>query len=798
MPLKNIKTWSVEIENQITEKWKKSNQFKFNEKTKKKIYSIDTPPPYINAPIHIGHATTYAYQDFFARYRRMKGFEVLFPLGLDRNGLPIELGAEKKFKISPFKISRKEFLKYCQKLLEETSLASTDTFAKLGISFNSYKKTEELGSVYFTDDDEYRKLTQATFIDLFKKGLVYEDKRINNWDSKLQTTIADSEIDYEERESWFNDIKWKIKETDEEIIIGTTRPELICTCGMVIFNPEDKRYQHLEGRTAISPLFRKEIPIKSHPFAQIDKGTGLAMMCSAGDLTDIQFFREVGLIPIIAIDKNGKMNENAGFLKGLKVKEAREKIIEKLKEKSLLIKQEKIMHKTPISERSKIEVEFIEMDEYYVKQLETKEKIKELAKKMNFVPDFSRKILEDWIDSISIDWPVSRRRFYATEVPLWSCIDKKDGIKIYAVPKKGKYYQPWDRAVPKDAEIYKQGEKIGNISDENFKNKNWEGDTRVFDTWFDSSISVLKILNYTSDKNFFKKAYPCSLRPQGKEIVRTWLYYSLLRCYYETNKMPFEDVWIHNHILDGKGIKMSKSLGNVIDPQDIIKEFGAEAFRLWAAEEGNLAKQDLMCSKERIKGELKTLNKLLNISKFVMLFDKPFKKINLTKFDKLFIEYIENLTSEIDEGYWNYDFHNPSLRLRNFLWDIFASNYIEIIKSRAYNNENKFSEQESDSAKYTLHFLLERLLVLLYPIIPQITSTIAEEKNIDLLEIEFPKTRKITSDLNLVQKIIDFNSKVWKRKKDSGISLRNKISGIKIPEELKEFEKDLIACHNLV
>lgn len=797
MGFKDIKNWNTEIEKEISEKWEKQELFKFNKNTKKKIYSIDTPPPYINAPIHIGHATTYVYQDFFARYRRMKGFEVLFPLGLDRNGLPIELSAEKKFNISPFKIGRKKFIEYCEKLLEETSLESTETFANLGISFSSYKKTPgEVGGVYFTDEDNYRKLTQSTFIDLFKKGLVYEDTRINNWDSALQTTIADSEIDYEERESWFNDIKWKVKETGEEIIIGTTRPELIATCGMVIFNPEDTRYKHLEGKTAITPIFNKEVKIKPHPIAQIDKGTGLVMMCSAGDLMDIQFFREMNLEPVIAINKDGKMNENAGFLQGLKVREAREKMISELKEKNLLVKQTKILHKTPISERSKIEVEFIEMPEYYVKQLDIKEKIKEKSEKINFFPESSRKILNDWIESISIDWPVSRRRFYATEVPLWSYIDS-DGIKVYAVPTKGKYYRPWENSVQEDAEVFKNGKKIGKVSDSEFKDKSWKGDERVFDTWFDSSISVLYILDYLNDKEFFEKAYPCSLRPQGKEIVRTWLYYTLLRANYETEKMPFKDVWIHNHILDANGLKMSKSLGNVIDPRELIKEYGSEAFRLWASEEGDLSKQDLMCSKERIKGKLKTINKLINLSKFVMLFDKPDKKPELTSLDKLFIDYINDLTKEADEGYWNYDFHNPALKLRYFLWDVFASNYVELIKSRAYNNEKEFSKEESDSAKYTLHYLLEKIIYLMYPIIPKVISVIAEEKGIDILKSEFPAKEDTSSDLNKVEKIMEFNSFVWKEKKEKGISLRNEIKGIEIPKEIKEFEKDLVACHKL-
>jgi valyl-tRNA synthetase len=787
----NMKNWSVEIEKSIVEKWKKSTQFKFNPKTKKKIYSIDTPPPYINAPIHIGHATTYCYMDFFARFWRMKGFEVLFPLGLDRNGLPIELGAEKKFKVSPFVVGRKKFVELCKKMLEETTLASTETFAKLGISFNSYKVRDEIGSVYMTDSDDYRALTQSTFVDLYKKGLVYEDVRINNWDFKLQTTIADSEIDYVEKETLFNDVKWKVKETGEEIVIGTTRPELICTCGMVIFNPKDGRYKKLEGLTAISPIFGKEVPIMSHPFAQVDKGTGLVMMCSMGDVTDIQFFREQGLKPVISIEGNGKMNENAGFLKGLKVKAAREKIIGELKDRHLLVKQEKIIHRTPISERSKVDVEFIEMPEFYVKQLDIKDKIKKLSEKINFYPESSRKILNDWIDSISIDWPVSRRRFYATEIPLWYSGD------FVAIPTEKKYYQPWKDDVSKNADVLKNGKVVGKVSDKEFKNLKWKGEERVFDTWFDSSISELFILGHKSKKSIFDKAYPVSLRPQGKEIVRTWLYYTLLRGYYETGKMPFDSAWIHQHILDNKGIKMSKSLGNVVDPQDLIKEFGAEAFRLWAATEGDLSNIDLRCSKDRIRGELKTLNKLLNVSKFVFMFDKPKKKPKLEKIDELFVDYMEDLTKFCEEHYLKYDFYKPSTKLRYFLWEIFASHYIEVIKSRAYNQEKKFSKSESDSAKYTLYYLLERLLVLLYPVIPQVTSTIGKELGIDLLKENFPKLKKGKSDLKLVEKIMEFNSEVWKQKKEKGISLRDEIIDIDIPKELKNFEKDLVSCHKI-
>ncbi|MEK6911100.1 MAG: valine--tRNA ligase [Nanoarchaeota archaeon] len=793
--LSDIKNWSSEIESKITKNWKEAEKHIFNEKTKKKIYSIDTPPPYINTPIHMGHACTYCFMDFFARYKRMKGFEVLFPLGLDKNGLPIEMAAEKKYDVSAFKIGKDKFIELCKKMLSETEATSIDSFAKLGISFSSYKNTGKIGSIYETDSPEYRSLTQSTFITLFKSGLIYEDSRINNWDPKLQTTVADAEIEYKDLPSNFNYIKWKVKETGEEITIGTTRPELISTCGMVIYNPNDKRYQHLLGKTAISPIFGKEVPITEHPLAQIDKGSGLVMMCSVGDLTDIQFFREMGLKPVIAIDKTGKMNENAGLLAGLKVKEARLKIIEEIKKEGLLVKQESILHRTPISERSGAEIEFIEMPEYYLKQLDYKDKIEEIANKINFYSPESKKILEAWLDSISIDWPISRRRFYATPVPLWHARDKS-GELLTALPVEGKYYEPWKITPDKNFEVFKLGEYIGKVKD--FSKTTWTADERVLDTWFDSSISELFMLKYKSNPAFFKKTYPASLRPQGKEIVRTWLYYTLLRGYLETEKPAFKDVWINNHILDEKGKKMSKSLGNIIDPQEIIKEFGAEAMRLWTSLEGDLTKQDFTCSKEKIRGELKTINKLLNVSKFIMQFDKP-KKAKLTEIDKVFIEYLDNITLSTELSFDKYDFHQPAIKIRAFIWDILASNYIEIVKNRAYNEEKNFSKEEQNAAKYTLHLLLERILSLLYPIIPQVTSTIAKEKGIDLEEIEFPSISNKTkfNNLKLVDSITSFNSEVWKAKREKNISLKEPISGITIPKELLPFKKDLTACHNL-
>ncbi len=776
----NIKMWDKNAEKQIYEGWKNNSTYKFDRKKKGKIYSIDTPPPYINAPIHIGHATTYVIMDFFARYRRMKGHNILFPLGLDRNGLPIEMAAEKRFKTKFNEVPRERFLEMCREALNEAGLRSIDSFLKLGIGFNSWNVGESIGDIYETDSDSYRTLTQETFIDLWNKKLIYEDSRVNNWCPGCQTTIADAEISYKDIPSNFNDVVFKVKETGENIIIGTTRPELICTCGMIIFHPDDKRYKHLNGKTAVTPLFDKPVPIRAHPMAEIEKGTGLVMMCSAGDLSDIRFFRDMNLTPVIAIDKDGRMNAHAGFLKGLNVREAREKIIETLKEKKLLVKQQKVTHRTPICERSGDEIEFISMPEFYVKQLESKKDMKRLAKELNFYDKSSRKILLDWINSVNIDWPISRRRYYATEIPLWYCTR----CNYIHVPEKGKYYKPW-----KEKPNIKTCPKCNNTE--------FRGEERVFDTWFDSSITPLYILQYSRDNEFFKKAFPCSLRPQGKEIIRTWLYYTVLKDYLLTGKLIFNDVWINYHILDEKGYKMSKSEGNVIDPQEILERFGAEPFRLWSAIEGNLDSTDFRCSFERIEGAGKTINKILNIAKFISMFELKGKH-KLNELDKWIINEVNELVKFTDEKYMNYDFHNPAIKIKHFIWEVFASHYMELVKPRAYNSEGKFTKEEQNGAIYTLNYCLDNLLKILAPILPMLTYKIyLDLREKDIHFEEFPKAGKKEKILFDTEDIIELNSKVWKYKKEKSLSLKDNLNLLEINKKFRNIDRDITATHHV-
>jgi valyl-tRNA synthetase len=777
------KRWSKDLETPIYTEWKEKKRYAFDQKSKKNVYSIDTPPPYVNSPVHIGHATTYVLMDMFARYRRMQGCNVLFPLGLDRNGLPIEMEAEKKFKVKLTNVSREKAVEYCEKLLEKSSMASVESFLRLGISFSAWEKGDNIGEVYHTDSPEYRTLTQETFIDLWKKDLIYEDERINNYCPGCQTTLADAEVDYADLPSSFNNITFTVKETGEEIVIGTTRPELVCTCGMVIFHPDDKKYKHLDGKTAVTPIFGKEVPIKAHPQADPEKGTGIVMMCSMGDVSDIRFFREQKLTPLIAINKDGTMNEHAGILKGLKVKEAREKMIEECKNKGLLVKQSQMTHRTPICERSKDPLEFISMKELYVKQVEFKDKMKKLTKKLNFFAPASQQIMLDWIDKVSIDWPISRRRYYATEVPLWYC--KNEDCKEVIVPEKGKYYQPW-----KDAPPIKSCPKC--------KGKEFVGDPRVFDTWFDSSISPLYVLKYGRNEEFFKKNSPCSLRPQGKEIIRTWLYYTVLKDYLLTGKLIFEDVWINYHVVDDKGYKMSKSKGNVIDPKDILDQFGAEPFRLWCAVEGNLEKTDFKCNNERIEGAGKTLTKLWNVARFISMFPEPNGKAKLTTLDGWIMGEVDKLVAFTNKQYKAYDFHNPVQQVKHFIWETFASHYLELVKTRAYNQEEKFSKEEQNGALTALNYCLEHVLKLLAPVTPMLTFKLYQALwDKDIHAEAFPKPKKAGKSPFPTEELEELNRAIWKAKKDGEKSLRDEVSKVTVPEKFKCIEKDLTVTHKI-
>jgi valyl-tRNA synthetase len=774
------KSWNPALEKIILKKWDNSDVYRFSMIKQKKAFVIDTPPPYPSGrPWHIGAAAHYAQIDMIARTARMMKHNVMFPIGIDRNGLPVEIYTEKKYKIRMRQMDREKFLDLCRVALDDLESEMIGIMKSMGLSGN-------FGEYYRTDSDEFRSLTQDTFIDLWNRDLVYLANRPNNYCFDCGTTIADQEIIYSEILTKLVYISFKIQGTNNNIVIASTRPELLFACQAIIVNPKDERYIDVQGKFAIVPIFNRKVEILPHPSAKPEFGSGAVMVCSYGDQNDVQIFRQRGLEEIVALDKNGVTTAAAGPYTGLHVNQAKMKIIEDLRSSGFIEKEENIMHRTPLCERSKTPVEIIPLQDYYVKQLNYIPDLRDLAMKIKFHPEMHRQILLNWLDSVVIDWPVSRRRFYGTEIPIWYC----NNCQTPNLPKPGKYYRPWKEKPP--------FEKCSKCSGTEFT-----GEERTFDTWMDSSITPLFITKYEKDQELHNYSYPTQIRPQGKDIVRTWLYYTMLRCFQLTGQQPWSDVWIMGYGIDEKGEKMSKSKGNVIDPFPIIHQYGADTFRFWSASEGNLG-YDFRCSEQRITSAQKFLSKLWNIARFISSFDvilDPPSHIDSS--DKWIIAELSKLTEECRKGYDNFNFFIPANAIREFTWNVFAPHYMEMVKGRTYDATSEIGQR---SAVYTLHISLSTILLLLAPICPFITeelwTTMYSTKSIH--QQHMPQSQNFYKEMTrYTRPIIDFNSMVWNKKKQTisketgkPLSLKDFID-MDVPDDLELFKNDLQIMHNL-
>ncbi|MFX0170640.1 MAG: class I tRNA ligase family protein [Candidatus Hodarchaeota archaeon] len=831
-PKIKLKRWKASKEREIISYWEENDVFKFNKETKKPIFIIDTPPPYVSGRAHLGFAVHYAQIDMIARYYRMLGHEVLFPACVDRNGLPVEVKVEQKIGKSMHDMDREAFLKICKKELDKEEKNTIQVMKWMGLSCNTFYGSPEI--FYQTDSPKYRFNTQRTFCKAWHDDLIFRATRPNNWCPDCGTTIADAEIEYRYDESYLYNIKFDIKDSDEKIIIATTRPELISTCELIIFHPSDSRYYHLEDEYAITPLFGKVIPIKPHREADPEYGTGIMMICAYGDKSDVNILREFGVIhPKTVIQTDGRLNNLAGKYEGLMTKDAQKAIIGDLEKESFLSNSTLTSRRVPICWRSKTPIEIIAMDEYYLKQIEVLPELKKMAEKMIFYPQSSKIILDNWINSLTMDWAISRRRYYGTSLPIWYC-PKCDFPNVPKENELKRYFDAWKEKAPIQT-CFQCGSSLEEAT----------GEGRTFDTWFDSSISELVACNYNNTffddkgKKFFSKNFPCSIRPQGKEIVRTWLHYTILRAYHLFKAPAFEKVWISGLVRDPYGGKMSKSLGNSVDPllflqpaflskdtpemlkpdreswrtiaeketslkfkgkgNEIDLYYGADSVRLTSCLQGGHG-SDIRFSLSKMDGNSKFITKLWNISRFISAFPIEEAPSSFSPSDKWILSSLDALIYRCREGYEQLDFSIPAEDIYNWVKNIFASHYIELIKSRAYKADPQTSE-ETKSARYSLHYVLRAILRLLAPITPFVTESIYQNlydprcsihhELLPISERGSPEEDSRTSDL------IKLNSFVWKAKKDRGVSLKEPVAVLYIPETLKEFILDLKDMHNI-
>ncbi|MCE4621843.1 MAG: valine--tRNA ligase [Desulfurococcales archaeon] len=780
------KRWSIEIEKELIKTWDEEGIYKpsFDPDDPRPILAIDTPPPYASGKWHVAGAAHYAQIDMVARYFRLKGYNVIVPFYADRNGLPVEVQVEKTYGVYAHEMAktpegRERFLNLCREFLDKAESEIVGVWRRMGCSFDYWRDG--------TDSPTYRVLTQASFIELYKKGLIYEDFRPVRWCPRCRTTLAEAEVEHREEEGYLYYITYKLKDNGRDLVVATTRPELLAGCAALAYNPEDERYKGLKGKKAIAPIYGHEVDIIEHPAVDPNYGTGLMMICSFGDEEDVRLFNELGLKPKWLIDPDGSMRSEAGPIAGLKVDEARKKIVEMLEKEGLLVKKEKIIHKVPICWRCKTPLQIIYRKEYFLKQMEYKDDIRRIASEIDFKPEMHRRKLYDWIDSISMDWPISRDRYYATEIPLWTC--KKCGSKL--VPEPGRYYQPWKMDPPWD--------KCPNCG---APKEYLEGEKRVFDTWFDSSLSVLYVTRWMNDKKFFEKAMENTLRPQGQDIIRTWLYYSLLRVYQLTGKKAFRWVRITGMGLDPKGRPMHKSLGNVIDPDPVIDQYGADAFRFWSAIAAKLG-YDYRFDENKIKTGRNFVTKLWNLARFVSAFPEP-EDYKLELIDRAFIALQDKYLEEADEAYSGLDVYVPITKLYEFAWDIYASHYVELSKNRAYNRDSRYSGDEQKSAWASLHIMLRRTLIALSPIMPFVTDyAFRKLYGVSVHLQRYPEPMYTGEEreklARLALKIIELNKAIWGYKRERGLKLVDPIEDavVYVPEEMSAAIKDIEAMHKI-
>ena len=724
--------------------WENEKTFKFDPKSKKKIYSVDNPPPTVSGKMHIGHAFQYSQMDFIARFKRMNNHSLFYPFGTDDNGLPTEKMVEKMNNVKSKEMSRKDFIKLCLDTLKKVTPDFIQDWKHIGIS-------ADYDLHYSTIDPNCQKLSQKSFIELFKQGDVYKKEFPSLWCPECQTAIAQAELEDKEQGSLFSTLKFSC--AGKDLLIATTRPELLPACVAVFVNPADKRYSKLIGKKARVPLFNFEVPIIADESAQMDKGTGVLMICSYGDKYDADAIKKHNLSSKVIINKDGTVN--AGDYTGLKIKAARKKILEDLKNAGLIVEQKQITHIVNVHDKCGTEVEFLTTEQWFIKILDKKQKLLEQGKKVKWHPEFMLKRYENWVNGLEWDWNISRDRHFGIPIPVWEC--KKCGNIIL----------PEEKELPIDPINVKRKCKCGNIA---------EPETRVFDTWQTSSITPQIIFSLVKAN----LKLPCSLRCNAHDIIRTWDFYTIAKSLMHENEIPWENMMITGFITLG-GEKMSKTKGNIVDPRTVLDNYGADALRYWAAsyklgEDLDYQEKDLIAGK-------KFVTKLWNANNFVFMNLGQYKNKkpkSLNKTDEIFINELNNAIENSTKSFSEYECHQVKSGVDSFFWKSFCDNYMEIVKGRVYNG----TEEEKESAKYVLYNSLLSIIKMMAPITPFITEEIYQkyfkdnEKDKSIHISKWPEKFEIKTgkeDEKIWQKLIEVIEKVRKVKSEAKKSMKAEI-----------------------
>jgi len=678
------------------------------------LYSIDTPPPTVSGNLHIGHIFSYTQTDILARYKRMSGFSVFYPFGFDDNGLPTERYVEKKRGIKAHHVGRSEFINICLEETQEAAQQFKSLWQSIGLS-------ADWNNTYSTISQNSRKISQESFLRLLKNKYVYRDSEPALYCISCRTSVAQAELDDIEQPSTFYDIAFKDQD-DNNIMISTTRPELLGSCVALFYYPGDSRYAHLAGQQATVPLFGYTVPVIEDDSVDPDKGSGLVMCCTFGDKTDIHWYKKHKLPYRQSIGLNGKLTDLTGEFAGLNVRQARTAIIKKLDDHGLLHNQKQITHAVNVHERCKKEIEYIMLKQWFLNILDHKQTFLDLADTIHWHPGFMKSRYIDWVQNLSWNWCLSRQRLYGIPFPVWHCDDCNT---ILAPEYKDLPIDPQETSFP------------GGICTQ-CSSKNIHPDTDVMDTWNTSSLTpyiCLDVLNKstnTKEESVFETRaignyLPMSMRPQAHDIIRTWAFYTIIKAWMHNKMIPWKDIVISGHVLSDAKEKLSKSRNNsAMVPENLLKKYPADVIRYWTAS-GRLG-HDVAFSESQLKVGIRLVTKLWNAFRFISEHITPSQTAvnDLGVVNEWIMHAATNTFTEYKKQLEAHEFSVALNAIEQFFWNDFCDNYLELIKNQLFNPHN-YKKHEVAATKWTLYSVGLRILQMYAPYLPYVTDELYQK-----------------------------------------------------------------------
>jgi valyl-tRNA synthetase len=682
----------------LRDRWLREGIYHFQRADQRPIYSIDTPPLTASGNLHLGHTYSYSHADFMARFWRMNGYNVFYPMGYDDNGLATERLVEKRLGITAPQVGRTTFIEQCLKISEEAEKNYQAIWQRLGLSVDWRYS-------YRTIDEQSRRTSQWSFLDLYRKGLVYRREAPTIWCPECRTAIAQAELNDLGRESEFVTLAFTL-ENGMTLSIATTRPELLPACVAVFVHPADSRYAGLIGSRVRVPLLGTDVPLLADPKADPAKGTGAVMCCTFGDVADVEWWYLHKLPLKVIIGRDGRMTEAAGEFGGLSIEQARQKIVESLEQRGFVLKREPVAQSVRVHERCDTPVEYLVAWQWFIRVLDFKQQLLEAGEHIEWQPAHMHARYREWVENLGWDWCISRQRYSGVPFPLWYC--RQCGEVLLA----GEEELPVDPRFQHPQRACQCG------------STDFAPEEDVMDTWATSSMSPQIVGRWLTEPELYQQVSPFSLRPQGHEIIRTWAFDTIVKSLYHFGTLPWKTVALSGWGLAGAGgEKISKSRGGgPMAPLEMIERHSADALRYWAASTG--FGKDTIISEEKIKNGDKLITKLWNVARFSERFLEDYQPtldgIELTPTDRWLLARLASLIQRVTALFRAYEYAAAKSEMEGFFWRDLADNYLEMCKERLYGEPGPWR----DGARYTLYAALLSIIKLFAPFLPYVTEEI--------------------------------------------------------------------------